>query len=44
MANGIIMVNGTIDMAAADYIAQCALSRARFTTERTKKPPKQDTQ
>ena len=34
IANGIIMTDGTIDMAAADYIAQCALSRAKFQVER----------
>ena len=32
--NEIIRPDGTIDAAAADYIAQCALSRAKFAVER----------
>lgn len=32
--NDIIKTDGRIDSAAADYIAQCALSRAKFAVER----------
>ena len=31
LLNEVIRLDGAIDAAAADYIAQCALSRAKFT-------------
>ena len=34
LVNQIINLDGTIDNAAADYIAQCALSQAKFARER----------
>ena len=37
IANEIIRDDGTIDAVAADYIATCALSRAKFEVDRKRK-------
>lgn len=37
LANDIIKLDGTIHDAAATYIAQCAVSRAKFSSESRKK-------
>ena len=38
LLNEIIRLDGTVDGAAADYIAQCALSQAKFARERDISP------